>query len=146
MGIENITFFFSDLLGSTIFYENVGDAPAYGQVRQHFDFMAKWIQLNRGTIVKKIGVHHGNAISVKSDDRMDYFGRNVNIAARVQGLSQGNDVVISSSCMARTGVTELLAAMHVTTTQLEATLRGIDHKQTVYRLQLSEHTRSIVKQ
>jgi adenylate cyclase len=191
MGIENITFFFSDLLGSTTFYENVGDAPAYGQVRQHFDFMAKWIQLNRGTIVKKIGdavmavfekpedgikaaldiqqhvnefnatsinasenepivikigVHHGNAISVNSDDRMDYFGRNVNIAARVQGLSQGNDVVISSSCMARTGVTELLAAKHVSTTQLEATLRGIDHKQTVYRLQLSEHTRSIIKQ
>jgi class 3 adenylate cyclase len=181
IGIENVTFFFSDLLGSTSFYENVGDAPAYGQVRQHFDFMEKWIHANSGAIVKKIGdavmavfekpedgikaaleiqqhvdefnatainalldepivikigVHHGNAISVNADDRMDYFGRNVNIAARVQGLSKGNDVVISSNCMARAGVKELLDTMSVSANQLDATLRGIENKQTVYQLQL----------
>lgn len=182
IGIENVTFFFSDLLGSTTFYETVGDAPAYGQVRQHFEFMTHWIQLNNGTIVKKIGdavmavfekpeegikaaldiqlhvdefnansinasagepiiikigVHHGNAISVNSDNRMDYFGRNVNIAARTQGLSKGNDLVISNSCMAHPGVQNLLSNQNVSVTLIEATLRGIEHKQTVYQVCLN---------
>lgn len=181
IGIENITFMFTDLLGSTSFYEHVGDAPAYGQVRQHFDYMAQWIELNHGTIVKKIGdavmavfekpedgikaaieiqqhidqfnatsvnasqdepiiikigLHHGPAISVNTDNRMDYFGRNVNIAARVQGLSKGNDVMISSDCMARTGVAELMAAMNVSAQPFEASLRGIENKLLVYQLQL----------
>ncbi|HEY0828301.1 MAG TPA: adenylate/guanylate cyclase domain-containing protein [Bacilli bacterium] len=179
IGIENVTFMFTDLLGSTSFYEHVGDAPAYGQVRQHFDYMAQWIQLNNGTIVKnigdavmavfekpedgikaaleiqqhidqfnatsvnasqdeplvlKIGLHHGSAISVNSDNRMDYFGRNVNIAARVQGLSKGNDVMISGDCMARTGVAELIAGMNVSAQPFEASLRGIENKLVVFQL------------
>jgi class 3 adenylate cyclase len=32
----------------------------------------------------KIGVHRGRAIAVRLNDRIDYFGQDVNIAARVQ--------------------------------------------------------------
>ena len=39
VGVENIAFLFTDLLGSTVFYEEVGDAQAYGQVRRHFEFL-----------------------------------------------------------------------------------------------------------
>jgi adenylate cyclase len=55
VGIENVTLLFSDLLGSTAFYEQVGDAHAYGQVRKHFDFLVSWVNLNKGTLVKTIG-------------------------------------------------------------------------------------------
>ncbi|MCZ8513576.1 DUF5939 domain-containing protein [Paenibacillus filicis] len=55
VGIESVTLLFSDLLESTAFYERVGDAQAYGQVRRHFDFMQHWVQLNRGALVKTIG-------------------------------------------------------------------------------------------
>lgn len=55
VGIESVTILFSDLLGSTAFYEQVGDALAYSQVREHFDFLQHWIRMNRGTLVKTIG-------------------------------------------------------------------------------------------
>ena len=35
----------------------------------------------------KIGVHKGPLIAVNLNDRLDYFGQTVNIAARVQGLA-----------------------------------------------------------
>jgi adenylate cyclase len=48
-------------------------------------------------IVVKIGLHHGPAIAVNSNERLDYFGRTVNMAARIQGLSHGNDIIINDS-------------------------------------------------
>src|SRR4029079_7551432 len=38
----------------------------------------------------KVGVHRGRAIAVRLNDRIDYFGQDVNIAARVQGLAGVN--------------------------------------------------------
>lgn len=178
VSIENLTIFFSDLQGSTSFYENVGDAYAYGQVRKHFDFLEGWILKNRGTVVKtigdavmavfekpedgvkaaldiqthitqfnslmneqenlalviKIGVHQGATIAVTSNNRIDYFGRNVNIAARVQGLSKGNDVVISRSCMDRPQVVQLLSEHKLIAHEFDAELRGIEDKQSVYQI------------
>lgn len=45
--------------------------------------------------VVKVGIHSGRAVTVNANDKMDYFGRTVNIAARVQGLSIGGDVVMT---------------------------------------------------
>src|SRR4051794_7873597 len=47
----------------------------------------------------KVGVHRGKAIAVTLNDRIDYFGQEVNIAARVQGLADANQVCISSAVM-----------------------------------------------
>lgn len=51
------------------------------QIQQHIDeFNVTSVNASgQEPIVIKIGLHHGNAISVNSDNRMDYFGRNVNI-------------------------------------------------------------------
>lgn len=43
----------------------------------------------------KIGVHAGASIAVTLNDRLDYFGSMVNLAARIQGLAAGGDVVVS---------------------------------------------------
>jgi adenylate cyclase len=181
VSIENLTILFSDLQGSTSFYENVGDAHAYGQVRKHFDFLENWILKTRGTIVKtigdavmavfekpedgvkaaldiqthitqfnslmndqenlplvlKIGVHKGATIAVTANSRIDYFGRNVNIAARVQGLSKGNDVVISRSCMERPQVVQLLSEHKLIPHKFDAELRGIEDKQAVYQIKFN---------
>ena len=55
VAIESLTLFFSDLRNSTQLYENAGDAPAYGRVRRHFDFLFERIETNNGAIVKTIG-------------------------------------------------------------------------------------------
>ncbi|MEK8131277.1 adenylate/guanylate cyclase domain-containing protein [Paenibacillus filicis] len=55
IGIESVTLLFSDLRGSTAFYEQVGDAQAYSQVRRHFEFLIGHIAANEGALVKTIG-------------------------------------------------------------------------------------------
>ena len=45
----------------------------------------------------KAGVHTGPCIAVTLNDRLDYFGSTVNLAARLEGLSTGNDVIISNA-------------------------------------------------
>jgi class 3 adenylate cyclase len=46
-------------------------------------------------LVIKLGVHVGPSVVVNLNDRLDYFGSTVNMAARLQGQSQGGDIVIS---------------------------------------------------
>lgn len=52
-------------------------------------------------LILKIGVHTGACISVTLNDRADYFGTTVNTAARVQALSQGNDIVFTADLFDR---------------------------------------------
>lgn len=51
-------------------------------------------------IVLKLGLHEGPCIAVTLNDRLDYFGGTVNLAARLQGQSRGGDIVVSSSLLA----------------------------------------------
>ena len=57
----------------------------------------------------KVGVHRGRAIAVRLNDRIDYFGQDVNIAARVQGLADVNEVCITETVMEAPGVNEIVA-------------------------------------
>jgi len=42
-----------------------------------------------------MGLHCGRCIVVNLNDRLDYFGSTVNLAARLQGQSRGGDIVLS---------------------------------------------------
>lgn len=55
LSIRSLTFLFSDLKGSTMIYEQIGDSPAYARVRDHFAIMQAVITRWRGTLVKTIG-------------------------------------------------------------------------------------------
>jgi adenylate cyclase len=55
VSIRNLTFLFSDLKGSTMLYDTIGDSPAYARVRDHFDVMKAIIARWRGALVKTIG-------------------------------------------------------------------------------------------
>ena len=54
VSIAQVTLLFTDLKGSTALYEHVGDAPAYGLVREHFDFLAALVRAYDGSVVKTI--------------------------------------------------------------------------------------------
>lgn len=47
-------------------------------------------------LVLKAGVHCGPCIAVNQNDRLDYFGSTLNLAARLLGFSGGGDLVVSS--------------------------------------------------
>lgn len=43
----------------------------------------------------KAGLHHGPCIAINQNERLDYFGTTVNIAARLCALGTGDDLVLS---------------------------------------------------
>jgi hypothetical protein len=49
------TLLFTDIVGSTAFYEKVGDAKAFDEVRRHFIDVFSILKSNEGEIVKTIG-------------------------------------------------------------------------------------------
>ncbi len=53
--ILSLTFLFTDLKGSTEFYERVGDLAAYDLVRSHFHVLHEIVAAESGAVVKTIG-------------------------------------------------------------------------------------------
>jgi len=60
-------------------------------------------------LVLKLGVHVGSSVVVTMNDRLDYFGSTVNMAARLQGQSQGGDIVLSLAVADDPAVQPMLA-------------------------------------
>lgn len=60
-------------------------------------------------LVLKVGVHAGPSVVVTLNDRLDYFGSTVNMAARLQGQSAGEDIVLSHAVAADPAVQEIVA-------------------------------------
>ena len=83
-------------------------------------------------LILKIGVHTGAAIAVTLNDRLDYFGQTVNIAARVQNLADADEIFISDDVYAASGVQAELQS-HAVTEQI-ASLKGIRNDLRVYRV------------
>jgi class 3 adenylate cyclase len=83
-------------------------------------------------LILKIGVHKGAAIAVTLNDRLDYFGQTVNIAARVQNLADADQVVISKDVFDSKGVCDELAPFMVEPSM--AQLRGVEQDLQVFRV------------
>ena len=74
----------------------------------------------------KIGLHRGPTIAVTSNRATDYFGRTVNIAARVQGKSGPGEVVVSHEVLDCPEVKEFLDTKNYPATEKKTTLKGIE--------------------
>lgn len=63
---------------------------------------------NPHPVVLKLGLHEGPCIAVTLNDRLDYFGGAVNMAARLQDQSRGGDVVVSGALAEDPGAAALI--------------------------------------
>jgi class 3 adenylate cyclase len=81
----------------------------------------------------KIGLHAGPCIAVTLNDRLDYFGSMVNLAARLQGLAGSGEVVLSAALAADPGVGAVLAALAPGVPET-ASVRGVKRPVDVLRL------------
>ncbi|MBO6781707.1 MAG: adenylate/guanylate cyclase domain-containing protein [Alphaproteobacteria bacterium] len=170
VSIQRVALMFTDLRGSTALYGTIGDARAYGLVRDHFAVLTQIVRNHDGAVVKtigdavmaaftdpgnalaaaieiqqavaafnaehaqsagtddavtiKIGLHEGPCIAVTLNDRLDYFGTTVNMAARLQGQSAGGDIVLSEEIAEDPAVAATLGDIPVS--QESAELRGFD--------------------
>ena len=55
ISIGSVTLMFTDLRDSTRMYRTIGDASAFGRVREHFEILEKYIAEEGGGIVKTMG-------------------------------------------------------------------------------------------
>jgi class 3 adenylate cyclase len=83
-------------------------------------------------LILKSGIHRGAAITVTQNERLDYFGQSVNIAARVQNLAQAEEICLTTEVLEAPGVREMLAPFAV---EREVTqLKGIMQHVPVFRV------------
>ena len=53
---QTLAFLFTDIRGSSALYNRVGDARAYGWVREHYAVLTRAIRRHDGAVVKTAGV------------------------------------------------------------------------------------------
>lgn len=173
--VGNLTLVFTDLKRSTELYRQIGDAPAFGRVLNHFDILRAAVTEHEGAVVKtmgdavmavfrrpanalramqaaqralehpapgalplalKVGIHSGTCIAVNLNDRLDYFGTTVNIAARLAGLAEGNDILVSDAAYQDPEVQRWLTTQDGLRAQSFSTqLKGYEEPFRLWRLQ-----------
>jgi class 3 adenylate cyclase len=175
ISVGSVTLMFTDLRGSTKLYRQIGDAPAFGRVREHFEILERVVRAEGGSIIKtmgdsvmaafrrpapalraileiqrqiagsgtpplrlKAGIHHGPCIVVNLNDRMDYFGSTVNIAARLPGFSSGGEAVISEPIRHDPEAQEFFEKniQPNTLSRFQAEIRGYDEPFELWRMKM----------
>ena len=82
----------------------------------------------------KIGIHEGPCLAVMLDKRQDYFGRTVNIAARVQDLADSRSILATGSVVNHPGACNLLETSGLTPVPHRRALRGVAEEMAVYEI------------
>lgn len=113
-------------------------------VKAALQFLKEIEELNRGLgsqdVILKIGMHKGALIAVTLNERLDYFGQTVNIAARVQGLADAEEIYVTDSIYDHVGVGDLLTQYQIVPSAVR--LKGIEREIKVYRI--ADQTREAV--
>lgn len=86
-------------------------------------------------LVVKIGLHEGPCLAVISNDRLDYFGQTVNVAARVQGLASSQSIFTTEPVIRNAQVQALIDTEGLRATPHRAMLKGIAGELTVYEIE-----------
>ncbi|MBI4538516.1 MAG: hypothetical protein HY704_03270 [Gemmatimonadetes bacterium] len=173
IAVGSLALLFTDLRESTRLYREIGDAPAFGRVMDHFQVLRAAITEEDGAIVKtigdavmaafrqpvsalraivkaqralaapprgerplflKAGIHYGPCIAVNLNEHLDYFGSAVNLAARLETLSSGEDIVLSSEARHDSEVSGFLAAGGLHAQPEPARLKGFEAEIQVWRI------------
>ena len=105
-------------------------------LRAALDMQARIARLNAdagGELIRlKVGLHAGACLAVTLNDRLDYFGQTVNIAARVQSLAGADEIVVTDDVLSLPGAAELVCGLQVDRSAVE--LKGIAGDVAVHRV------------
>src|SRR5271169_3411032 len=89
---------------------------------------------SREDLLLKIGIHEGPCLAVVLNDRQDYFGTTVNIAARVQGLATSRSIFATSPVVGYPQTAVLLRESGLGAVRQQRALRGIADALEVYEI------------
>ena len=82
----------------------------------------------------KIGIHEGPCLAVSLNDRLDYFGQTVNIAARVQGLATSRSIFATQPVVDHPAAARILGDAGLVPTPQHHSLKGITEAYKVYEI------------
>ena len=88
----------------------------------------------KNDLLLKIGIHEGPCLAVTLNDRLDYFGQTVNIAARVQNLADSQAILATKSVVEHPQVSKLLEGSKLAPTARDTVLRGVADRMTIYQI------------
>jgi class 3 adenylate cyclase len=167
ISVGSLAIVFTDLRGSTRLYREIGDAPAFGSVMEHFDVLRESITEAGGAVVKtmgdavmavfrrpigalqamlaaqqrlasppagerslllKVAIQYGPVIAITANERLDYFGTQVNLAARMVELSTGEDIILAESVFRDQEVAAALAEKRLQVDPFDTLLKGFDQE------------------
>jgi class 3 adenylate cyclase len=89
---------------------------------------------SREDLLLKIGIHEGPCLAVVLNDRQDYFGTTVNIAARVQALADSRTILATRSVVTHPQASTLLETSGLKPVSQHRALRGITDEVAVYEI------------
>lgn len=94
------------------------------------------LNAQRGTqdLLVKIGIHEGACLAVMLNERQDYFGQTVNIAARVQGQATERAINATEPVVRSPAVMDLLDKAGLTPAEKTVELRGISDSVVIYEI------------
>jgi len=92
------------------------------------------VQKLKNDLLIKIGIHEGPCLAVTLNDRLDYFGQTVNIAARVQSLADSRAIFATKSVVENSQVSKILEAGKLKLIEQTAALRGVADKMAVFQI------------
>ncbi len=171
LSVGEQTIFFTDMIGSTRFYEKTGDAGAFKEVRRHFREVYEEVRRHHGAVVKTIGdavmasfsspldalrsaaaihqrfdgkrsdshvrlrisINSGPCIAVNLNSSIDYFGRTVNLAAKLQALVEAGQIVFPRTMLSAPGIQAFIDEQKATLEPLELQNKALDAPVPVYR-------------
>jgi len=85
-------------------------------------------------LLLKIGIHEGPCLAVTLNDRQDYFGQTVNIAARVQGLADSSSIFATGPVLGSAEAAKVLAAKGLVPISRTHAIRGIADKMEIFAI------------
>lgn len=88
----------------------------------------------RKDLLLKIGIHEGPCLAVMLNDRQDYFGQTVNIAARVQNLADSRTILATGPVVENRQASGLLETTGLKPVGRRYALRGIADELTLYEI------------
>jgi len=163
-------------------YADIGDAPAYALVRDHFKILHDAVAANHGGVVKTIGdsvmavfsslpeafaaaramheqlgkmnssqkvrlqlksaLHVGPCLAVNANDKLDFFGSVVNLAARLVERCEGGDLVVADEIFQREETKLFLREIQLTSVADKQQFTGFPEPIRIWRIRMLTQTAS----
>ncbi|HEY1975578.1 MAG TPA: adenylate/guanylate cyclase domain-containing protein [Candidatus Baltobacteraceae bacterium] len=98
------------------------------------DNVVMGIQCEGTPLRLRVGFHSGPCIAMRANDRIDYFGTNVNLAARLESLARAGEVTMAASDAAIPKIAQRLAELSAAVTRESVSVKGFAQPAEIVRV------------